>query len=148
MLIFSFTNDNVCLFSLSIAISQSVLGINQFWRYSKKTDFFFRATPMVYGSSQAGVKLELQLLDYATVTATLDLSRICELHHSLWQCQILNPLSKAWNQTHVLMDTYLSGAPHWELPEIENVFKDLTPFFFFFFFFSVFLGPHLWKYPG
>jgi len=27
------------------------------------------------------------------------------LHHSAWQCQILNPLSEARDQTHVLMDT-------------------------------------------
>ena len=29
----------------------------------------FRATPMAYGSSQAGVELELQLPVYATATA-------------------------------------------------------------------------------
>ena len=29
-----------------------------------------------------GVELELQLLAYTTATATSDLSRVCELHHS------------------------------------------------------------------
>ena len=38
-----------------------------------------------------GVESELQLLD---ATATWDPSFICDLHHSSWQCQILNPLSK------------------------------------------------------
>ena len=52
-----------------------------------------------------GVKLELQLPAYAPATAMLNLSRICDLHCSLWQCQILNPLSKASDQTHILMDT-------------------------------------------
>ena len=42
-----------------------------------------------------GVELELQLLAYATATAIWDLSHICDLHHSLWQCWILNMLSEA-----------------------------------------------------
>ena len=45
--------------------------------------------------SQAGVESELQLPAYATATATPDPSRVCNLHHSSWQCWILNPLSKA-----------------------------------------------------
>ena len=52
-----------------------------------------------------GFKSELQLPTYATATATPDLSHICELCHSLWQCWILNPLNKARDQTHILMDT-------------------------------------------
>ena len=54
-----------------------------------------------------GVKLELQLLAYATVTAKLDSSYVCDLHHSSLQCQILNPLSEARNRNNVLMDTSL-----------------------------------------
>ena len=50
-----------------------------------------------------GVQLELQLPAYATVTAMLDLSRICDLHHSSWQHQILNPLSEARDHTQNLM---------------------------------------------
>ena len=42
---------------------------------------------------------------YTAATATPDLSRICGLHHSLWQCQILDPLSEARDRTHILMDT-------------------------------------------
>ena len=52
-----------------------------------------------------GVKLELQLLAYITATAMLDLSHICDLHHSLWQHRILNPLKEARDGTYVLMDT-------------------------------------------
>ena len=29
---------------------------------------------------------------------------ICNLHHSSWQCQILNPLSETRDQTHILPD--------------------------------------------
>ena len=53
--------------------------------------FLFWAAPMAYGSSQARVKSELRL----PATAAQDLSRICNLHCSLRQGQILNPLSKA-----------------------------------------------------
>ena len=52
-----------------------------------------------------GIESELQLLAYVTATATPDSSRICYLHHSSWQQRILNPLSKARDQTHILMDT-------------------------------------------
>ena len=51
------------------------------------------------------VQLELQLLAYTTVTATPDLSHICNLHHSSQQLGILNPPSEARDQTHFLMDT-------------------------------------------
>ena len=53
--------------------------------------------------SRLEVKLELQLLAYATATATADLSCICDC--SSQQCQILNPLSEARDQTHILWDT-------------------------------------------
>ena len=33
-----------------------------------------------------------------------DLSNVCNLHHSSWQCQILNPLSEARDQTWILKD--------------------------------------------
>ena len=65
----------------------------------------FRAVPTAYGNSQARGESELQLLAYTTAIATQDLSSICNLHHSSWQCQILNLLSKARDQTCILMDT-------------------------------------------
>ena len=56
-----------------------------------------------------GVKSELQLPAYATTMATQDLSCICNLCRSLWQCQILNPLSETRDQTYILIDT-MSGS--------------------------------------
>ena len=50
-----------------------------------------------------GVELELQLPAYTTATATWDPSCVCDLHHSPWQCRILNPRSKARDQTWNLM---------------------------------------------
>ena len=51
-----------------------------------------------------GVESELQLTAYTTATATQDLSHVWDLHRSLWQRRILNPLSKARDPTHILMD--------------------------------------------
>ena len=54
------------------------------------------------------VELKLQLLVYTTTTATAmpDLSHSCNLCHSfMWQCLILNLLSKDRDWTHILMDT-------------------------------------------
>ena len=64
-----------------------------------------RITLTAYGSSQVRGQIELQLLATATATATPDLSRICNLHHSSGQWRIPNPLSKARDQTRILMDT-------------------------------------------
>ena len=55
------------------------------------------------------VEMELQLLASTTATIVLDPSCICALHRSLWQCQILNPLSKARDGTLILMDTTSSS---------------------------------------
>ena len=64
--------------------------------------FFLGLHPWHMQVPRLGVKLELQLLVCTTVTATRDLSRICELHHSSWQCRIVNPLSEARNQSRNL----------------------------------------------
>ena len=52
-----------------------------------------------------GVELEPQLPSYTTASATQDPNRVCELHHSSCQYQILYPLSEARDQTYNLMDT-------------------------------------------
>ena len=52
--------------------------------------------------SGLGVESEPQLLASATVTAMRDPSHIFDLCHGSWQCWILNPLSKARDQTHNL----------------------------------------------
>ena len=52
-----------------------------------------------------GIQLELYQLAYARATTMWDLSHVCNLHHSSQQYQILNPLSEARDQTHILMNT-------------------------------------------
>ena len=71
---------------------------------------------MAYGGSQARgqiratargrIRATLTLtLTLATAIATPDLSQVCNLHHSSQQCRIPNPLRKARDRTHILMDT-------------------------------------------
>ena len=79
---------------------------------------FLRSLPATCGGSQVGVESEIQLPAYTTATAMGDLSHICDLHHSSWQRQILNPLSKARDWTCILMDASeihfhwaMTGAP-------------------------------------
>ena len=57
--------------------------------------FLFRATLTTMEILRLGVQLELQLSAYATATAMLDLSHICDLNHRSQQRQILNPRSEA-----------------------------------------------------
>ena len=65
----------------------------------------FELRPLHMEVPRLGLGLELQLLAYATLTATWDASQICDLHNS-GQCQILNPLSKARDRTCVLVDAH------------------------------------------
>ena len=50
-----------------------------------------------------GVESELQPPAYTRATATPEPSLVFNLHHSSWQYQILNPLSKGRDQTHNLV---------------------------------------------
>ena len=60
---------------------------------------------------ESELELELQLLAYTTAIARQDLSCICDLHHSLGQRWILDPLSEARDQTHILTVTMLGLNP-------------------------------------
>ena len=60
---------------------------------------------MTYGSSQTRGWIGAAAEAYATATATWDLSLIYNLHCSLWQYGIPNPLSEARDGTHILKDT-------------------------------------------
>ena len=74
--------------------------------YNDSSFFFFLLGPHLWDMEgpRLGVESELQLPAYATDTVP-DPSPISDLHHSSWQHQVLNRLSKAKDQTHVLMDT-------------------------------------------
>ena len=65
--------------------------------------FFLGLHPWHMEVPRLGVKLQTPA--YATATATPDPSCTCNLPSILQQCQILNPVSEAGDQTHILMDT-------------------------------------------
>jgi len=73
--------------------------------YNSKNYFIFFLGPRLQHTQVPwlGVELELQLLAYTTATAMQDPSHIWDLHHSLQQHQIPNPLSKAKDRTRILM---------------------------------------------
>ena len=58
-----------------------------------------------------GVESELYVPTYITATATRDLIRVCNLHHSSRQRQILNPLSEDRDQTRILPDLSWVRSP-------------------------------------
>ena len=59
---------------------------------------------LAYGVSQARGRIEAEAA-YTTATATQDLSRMCNLHHSSRQGQILDLLCEAKDRTCILIDT-------------------------------------------
>ena len=61
------------------------------------TFFLFMTECAACGSSWARGQIRATAVAYATDMATGNLSCICDLHHSLQQCQILNPLNEARN---------------------------------------------------
>ena len=54
-----------------------------------------RAAFTEYGSSQAKGRIGPAPFGYAKATATPDPSFVCDLHYSLWEHRVLNPLSEA-----------------------------------------------------
>ena len=97
-----------CVYSLLLLVgwlSQAPLLLLSQYDFVGSNFFFFFA--FLGPEPRLGIELELQLLAYATATATaaLDPSHVCDLHHSSRQCWIPNSLSKARDQTLVLMDT-------------------------------------------
>ena len=59
-----------------------------------------------------------------------DPSCICHLHHSSWQRQILNALSKARDRTGILMDTS-QVCDYWATMGIPRLLTIFLSFFFF-----------------
>ena len=108
-------------FSVSYSTYDSFLTIYPFFHLAEtakwSTETFFSsffsffslmAPPTASGSSQAGGQFGAVALAYTTATAMWDLSLICDLNRSLWQCWILNPLrikpTSFGNQTHILTE--------------------------------------------
>ena len=97
----------------------SLLGQFSFFPFSS-----FLATLKAYGSSQARGQIGAAAVVYTTATATPDPRRVFNLHHSLRQRRILNPLAR--DQTCSLTDT-MSGLLPTELQqELHGVFSSFS----------------------
>ena len=135
-----FIDHSISFFVKCLFKSLLFLFLFFFWSF-----VFFKPPPQHMEFPRLGVELELQLPACATATATWDPSHVCYLHHSSWQWWILNPLSKARNQTCVLVDAS-QICFHWATigtpckPYFTFHILDLqltrTEIFFFFFFLS------------
>ena len=64
----------------------------------------FKAAPMAYGGTQARGRIGAVAAGLCHSHSNRDLSCVCDLHHSSWQHQILNWLSKARDRACVLVD--------------------------------------------
>ena len=73
--------------------------------WAQDSAFFFFLGLHVWRMEVPGLGVEsvLQLPAYTTAIAMPDLSCLCSLHLSSRQCQILNPLSEAKDQTRNLV---------------------------------------------
>ena len=67
--------------------------------------FLFRAIPEACGGSQARGRIGAAAARHNQSHDNVGPKHVCNLYHSSWQHWILNPLSKARNQTHILIDT-------------------------------------------
>ena len=68
-----------------------------------------------------GAVWTLQLLAYTTATVTQDPSRVCDLHRSSWQCQILNPqrTSPGIKPSSRRLVGFVIVEPQWELQHLQ-----------------------------
>ena len=82
--------------------------------------FFLSLHPWHMEVPRLGVESEPQLPAYTTATATQDVSRVFDLHHSSGQRRILNPLSEARDGTASLwiLVGFVTTEPWWELPKV------------------------------
>ena len=78
----------------------------------------FRATPAAHGSSQARDQIRAVAAGLHHSHSNTR-SELCDLHHSSWQCWVLNLLSEARDWTHILMDTRRVSY-HWATVETPN----------------------------
>ena len=94
-------------YSIVTRVNNAVL----YLKAAKRVDFFFFLWMHLWHMEvfRLEVKLELQLQAYTIATTILDPRCNCSLLRGLWQLHILNPLSEARDQTHILTETVLGS---------------------------------------
>ena len=92
--------------------------------------FLLTVTPAAYGRSQASDRIKAAAEAYTTATAMADPSCLCNLHHTLGQHWILNPLRKARDWTCILINTGLvlnplsrNGNSRWQYLSVDHIWR-------------------------
>ena len=88
----------------------------------------FRAAPGAYGGSQARSRIGAVAAGLRHSHSNARSEPVCDLYHSSWQCQILNLLREARDQTFVLVDaSQIPFTESWrELPTFYLHHPELT----------------------
>ena len=89
-------------------ISEPFVDMTLFLSFSLSFFFFYSQIFGIWDLG-LGIKLGVQLQAFVIAMARADLSHIADLHHSLWQYWILNPLSKARDRTCILRDIMMGS---------------------------------------
>ena len=95
-----------------------------FLKYEICHNFFCRAPPAAYVSSQARGRIGAAAASLHHSHSNLGSKPHQQPTHSSRQCQILNPLSEAGDQTCILMDTS-QVHDHWATMRTPTLFKDM-----------------------
>ena len=90
----------------------------RFWGFCFVLFCFLGPYPWQYGSSQARVESELQLLAYTTAIARQDLSRVFHLQQSSCQCWILDHRARPGIEptSSRILGKFISTASQREIP--------------------------------
>ena len=104
---------------VNTSITYSIAQVGNFSHSAKFSQFYFEMLlffflgpdPWHMEFPRLVVESQLQLPTYAKATASWDPSLVCDLHHSSWPRQILNPLIEARDRACVLMDTSQICSP-------------------------------------
>ena len=130
---------SLCLLWRIVCLDHFLMGLFVFRNWSVKGDnvkihvhipffffFFLGLHPRHMEVPRLEVEQELQLLAYTTATAIPDLSCICNLNHSSWQCQIPNLLSEGGIEptSSGMVVRFVSTAPQWELWDFYLLLND------------------------
>ena len=86
-----------------LKLSQSSLRLSSFL-FLYLFFFFLRAAPVACGSSQARSQIGATAAGLCHSHSNVDQNCVCDLHHNSQQWQILNSMSEARDQTHILKD--------------------------------------------
>lgn len=87
--------------------------------------FFFSTTPEAYGGSQARGRIRDVAAgrhhSHSNTGAESTPIWVCDLHHSSWQCPILNLLREARDEpaSSWMLVRFISNEPQWELMKQE-----------------------------